>query len=157
MAVASSLLPPPDMPIFNRCYHCGQYKGSMNKIPVFSFPLHLSSHSLRQDALSFYLLSNLHQPLGPTCAKFNGLVCRSLLNPSGGNEIPMMKAAATLISRAWSNLQGNPVVMQLVPAVGIVAFSACGLVPLMYFGRSIFLNVLFPSSTHSILHCEVVL
>ncbi|XP_027092604.1 mechanosensitive ion channel protein 2, chloroplastic-like isoform X1 [Coffea arabica] len=146
MAAATSLLSPCEMRI---CGHYGQFKvhggllhsGMMEKTRLHSFSSSLSSYSVRQDAWSLCVLKNVHGPLCPNNAKFNGFTCRSLLKPGGGNEIPVLKAAAKIISsRSHGTLHGSPPVLQLVPAIGIIALAAWGLGPLMRFGRILFLS-----------------
>ncbi|KAJ0025595.1 hypothetical protein Pint_08480 [Pistacia integerrima] len=60
--------------------------------------------------------------------------------PGGGNEIPVLKSAAVVLTKSYDTLRGNPVVLQLIPAAGIIAFAAWGIVPLVRLGRVIFLN-----------------
>lgn len=43
--------------------------------------------------------------------------------------------------RSCDSLKGSPLVLQLAPAVGIIAFTAWVLGPLMRFGRIIFFHV----------------
>ena len=43
--------------------------------------------------------------------------------------------------RSYDALRGNPHVLKLIPAVGIIAFAAWGLGPLMRMGRIVFLHV----------------
>ncbi|KAL3504869.1 hypothetical protein ACH5RR_034710 [Cinchona calisaya] len=140
MAAASSLLSPCEIRIHCNYGHFGKFKGMMDKTSLPLFCSTLSSHSLQQDAWRLYLLNNIHVPLSSRTGKCNGFLCRSLLKPSGGNEVPVLKAAATIFSRSYSALHGSPTVLQLVPAVGIIAFAAWGLGPLMRFGRILFLN-----------------
>jgi len=43
--------------------------------------------------------------------------------------------------RSYDALQRNPVLLQLIPALGIIAFAACGLEPLIRLSRVLFLQV----------------
>ncbi|KAL2505609.1 Mechanosensitive ion channel protein 2 [Abeliophyllum distichum] len=58
----------------------------------------------------------------------------------GGNEIPIVRAVAVVITRSYNAFLGRPVVLQLIPALGIIAFAAWGIGPLMRLGRILFLH-----------------
>ncbi|XP_044511110.1 mechanosensitive ion channel protein 3, chloroplastic isoform X2 [Mangifera indica] len=94
----------------------------------------------QQDAWSLYLLSRVCGPINPVSSRGDVFLCRSVLVPGGGNEIPVLKSAAVILTKSYDTLRGNPVVLQLIQAAGIIAFAAWGIVPLMRLGRVIFLN-----------------
>ncbi|KAK7845745.1 mechanosensitive ion channel protein 3 [Quercus suber] len=100
----------------------------------------LSSNGLRQDAWSLHLLSSVRGPICPVSPRCNVFLCRSVLVPGGGNEIPLLKSATVVLTRSYDVLRGNPHIHKLIPAVGIIAFAAWGLGPLMRLGRIVFLN-----------------
>ncbi|XP_010548845.1 PREDICTED: mechanosensitive ion channel protein 3, chloroplastic-like isoform X2 [Tarenaya hassleriana] len=93
----------------------------------------LSSCSTRQDFWSFHLLESLSGSVAPVSSRCNVFVCRSVLLP-GGNEAPILKAAAMVFTRASDALRGNPQLFKLIPAVGILAFATWGLRPLLRLG-----------------------
>lgn len=53
----------------------------------------------RQDAWNLHILSCIRGPVGPISSRCNVLLCRSVLVPGGGNEIPVMKSAAVVLER----------------------------------------------------------
>ncbi|KAF5942694.1 hypothetical protein HYC85_020336 [Camellia sinensis] len=93
----------------------------------------------RQDAWCHRLLYNLSEPKSSLSSRCNVFQCRSFLVPSEGIGIPVLKTAATL-TRSYNAFHGSPIVLQLVPAVGIIAFAGWGLGPLMRMSRIIFLH-----------------
>ncbi|KAF4360116.1 hypothetical protein F8388_015985 [Cannabis sativa] len=62
------------------------------KSRVHCIGVNLSSHNLRQDAWSLHLLGSIRGPIGPISSRCKVLFCRSVLVPSGGNEVPIMKS-----------------------------------------------------------------
>ncbi|TKY74443.1 Mechanosensitive ion channel protein 2 [Spatholobus suberectus] len=51
-----------------------------------------------------------------------------------------MKSASVILTRSYDALQGNPVLLQLLPALGIITFAVCGLEPLLRLSRILFLQ-----------------
>ncbi|KAJ9166470.1 hypothetical protein P3X46_021221 [Hevea brasiliensis] len=100
----------------------------------------LSSHGLQQGAWTVHFLSSSRRPIIAAPSKCNVFVCRSLLTPSGGNEIPVLKSASVVLTRSYDALYRSQLVLKLIPAVGIIAFATWGLGPLMRLGRIIFLH-----------------
>ncbi|XP_057986949.1 mechanosensitive ion channel protein 2, chloroplastic isoform X2 [Hevea brasiliensis] len=98
----------------------------------------LSSHGL--GAWTVHFLSSSRRPIIAAPSKCNVFVCRSLLTPSGGNEIPVLKSASVVLTRSYDALYRSQLVLKLIPAVGIIAFATWGLGPLMRLGRIIFLH-----------------
>ncbi|XP_012068012.1 mechanosensitive ion channel protein 2, chloroplastic isoform X2 [Jatropha curcas] len=94
----------------------------------------------RQDSWTLHFLSSTHRPICHAPSSCNAFVCRSLLSPGGGNGIPLLKSASVVLSRSYDALRGSPVVLKLIPAVGIIAFAAWGLGPLMRLSRIFFLH-----------------
>lgn len=122
-------------------YRCSNQHGSVTvKGRVNLVSINLSSNGLRQDAWSLHLLSSVHGPICPVSSRCNVFLCRSVLVPGGGNEIPLLKSATVVLTRSYDALRGNPHVLKLIPAVGIIAFAAWGLGPLMRMGRIVFLH-----------------
>ncbi|GAA0176029.1 ion channel [Lithospermum erythrorhizon] len=96
--------------------------------------------SKRQDSWSLYLLSSAHGPLCRVPVRLSLCLCRSLLKPGVVQEIPVLKGASTMLMRSVKSLEGSPIILQLLPAVGLIVFAVWGVQPLVHFGRSIFLN-----------------
>ncbi|KAL5559976.1 hypothetical protein UlMin_036187 [Ulmus minor] len=140
MAHAGSMRLSHDWGIHNARGRCSQNTSVVAKGRVHFVGVNLSSHSLRQDAWSLHLLSNIHGPTAPKSSRCNVFFCRSVLLPGGGNEAPVLKSAAVLLTRSYDALRGSPLVLQLIPAVGVIAFASWGLGPLMRLGRVLFFN-----------------
>ncbi|XWS14911.1 hypothetical protein CRYUN_Cryun35bG0049500 [Craigia yunnanensis] len=120
---------------------CGsQHIGMMEKGRLHLVHINLSSHAMRQDAWSLHLLSSVCMPRRPVYSRSNAILCRSVLIPTGGNEIPILKSASTVLARTFGTLHGSLIVPRLIPAIGIIAFAAWGLGPLMRLGRVNFLH-----------------
>ncbi|KAK3030751.1 hypothetical protein RJ639_036555, partial [Escallonia herrerae] len=114
--------------------------GIIDKGHLHLLSISLSSHALRQDAWSIHIPNSSRGPLRPVPTRCKVFLCRSLLTPSGGNEIPVLKTAATVLTRSYSAIHGSPLALKLIPAVGIIAFAAWGLGPLMRMSRILFLH-----------------
>ncbi|XP_059279623.1 mechanosensitive ion channel protein 3, chloroplastic-like [Lycium ferocissimum] len=142
MAAAVSLLRPREFPIHGKCGLSGLSKATISRSQTDSCSIFLSSHSTRQDPWSIYLLNTVRGPLfsHPSLTRCNGLLCRSLLKPGGGYESQVLKTATLLWKRSLSTTHGSPLVLHLVPAIGVLVFAAWGLSPLMRFGRMCFLH-----------------
>ncbi|XP_047148598.1 mechanosensitive ion channel protein 3, chloroplastic-like isoform X2 [Vigna umbellata] len=85
--------------------------------------INLSPGSLKQDSSALHLLSRLHAPIRHVPSKCNVFICRSVLKPGGGSGT-LMKSAGVILTRSYDALQRNPVLLQLIPALGIIAFAA---------------------------------
>ncbi|GMJ15221.1 MSCS-like 3 [Hibiscus trionum] len=119
-------------------HRCGRQNiGAVEKGRLHLVRINLSSHAMRQDASSLHLLSSVCRPVRPVYSRSNIILCRSILIPNGGNEIPIIKSARVAFMRAFGNLHASPIVPQLIPAVAIIAFAAWGLGPLMQLARVI--------------------
>uniref|UniRef100_A0A5B6ZQZ6 Mechanosensitive ion channel protein 2 n=1 Tax=Davidia involucrata TaxID=16924 RepID=A0A5B6ZQZ6_DAVIN len=140
MAIAGSLLFSRELGIYSNYGYNNQPKSLTGKGCLHLFSITLSSHDLRQDSWSLDLLNSVCGPISAFPSRCNVFQCRSFLIPSGGNEVPVLKTAATVMKRSYNALLGSPIVLQLVPAVGIAAFAVWGLGPLMRLSRIIFLQ-----------------
>ncbi|KAM7275543.1 hypothetical protein ACFE04_017409 [Oxalis oulophora] len=68
--------------------------------------------------------------------------CHASLVPNQGSHVDIIKAAAsTAFTRSYNALQGNPVIIKLLPAVGIIVLAVWGIEPLMHQSRALFLNM----------------
>ncbi|XAR48495.1 hypothetical protein NMG60_11031330 [Bertholletia excelsa] len=135
MAVAVSLFLPHEWKIHSNCGYNNKPKANLSL-----FSATLSSHALRQDTWSHHLLNTVRRPKFPLPSRCNGFHCRSFLIANGGNGIPILRTAAKALTRSYGALQRSPFVLQLAPAVGLIAFAMWGLGPLMHLSRILFLN-----------------
>ncbi|XP_058081758.1 mechanosensitive ion channel protein 2, chloroplastic isoform X2 [Magnolia sinica] len=94
----------------------------------------------RQDAWSRHLSNNIHRPLHSVSSRYNVFMCRSFFIPGQANETPILKAATVALTRSYKDFHGSLIVLQLVPAVAIMAFAVWGLGPLMRCGRNLFFH-----------------
>ncbi|KAF8411367.1 hypothetical protein HHK36_003916 [Tetracentron sinense] len=140
MSVSGSLQLSHELGICKNHGRRNQFKSVVGRGQLHLLRVSLSSRALRQDAWSLHLLDSVHKPIHSVSSGYNVFICRSLLTPGRGNEIPIVKTAAMALTRSYNALHGSPLVLQLVPAFGIIAFAVWGLGPLMRQSRKIFLN-----------------
>lgn len=112
-------------------------EGLIRRDKLHILPASLSSVASRQDSLGIKLSDRLHQPLRTAPNRLNLLKCNCSLNPAQTFATTAVKNAALALS---STLQGKPIILKLLPAVGIVVFAVWGLGPLMRTSRNIFLH-----------------
>ncbi|XXG49162.1 hypothetical protein AAC387_Pa02g3422 [Persea americana] len=122
------------------CGHFTQYKSTSGNHQVHLSRLPLSSHALRQGAWSLRLSDTIHRPIRPLPSRHSVFTCRSFFVPGQPNETPILKVTASALERSYNALRGTPVVLQLVPAIGIIAFAVWGLGPLVRHIRNLFLH-----------------
>ncbi|XP_077234134.1 mechanosensitive ion channel protein 2, chloroplastic-like [Tasmannia lanceolata] len=115
-------------------------RNTVTKAPAHLLSASLSSHSSRQDAWSFQLSDSIHRPIQSGPSRSNVFKCRSFFLPGQANETTILKAAAVALKRSYHALHGSPIVLQLVPAAGIIIFAVWGLGPLMRRSRNVFLH-----------------
>ncbi|XP_043715077.1 mechanosensitive ion channel protein 3, chloroplastic-like isoform X2 [Telopea speciosissima] len=118
----------------------GKNHGLVGKGRFHLLSVSLSSHSLRQDAWSLFLSDSVNRPICSVHSRYNIFMCRSFLLPGQANEIPILKNAALALTRSCNALHKSPLVLQLVPAFGIIAFTIWGLGPLMRQSRKLFFH-----------------
>ncbi|KAJ7943728.1 mechanosensitive ion channel protein 2, chloroplastic [Quillaja saponaria] len=109
--------------------------------------LHLPSVSLssrvsfqKHGCWSHQFFHDVYRPIPIVSYKKHAFKCHSLLVPGHSIELPAMKAAATAMTRSWNVIQSSPVILKLVPAIGVIIFAAWGIVPLMYQTRKLLLH-----------------
>ncbi|KAE9603833.1 putative mechanosensitive ion channel MscS, LSM domain-containing protein [Lupinus albus] len=95
-------------------------------------------HSLRKHSSA--LLSRVNTPLRPVPSRCDVLLCRASLVPAGGCEAPLLKLVTISLTRAYNAISRRPVVLQLIPALGIIGFAFFGLEPLLRLIRTPFLQ-----------------
>uniref|UniRef100_A0A7N1A6E0 Uncharacterized protein n=1 Tax=Kalanchoe fedtschenkoi TaxID=63787 RepID=A0A7N1A6E0_KALFE len=102
-------------------------------------PYSRTSHaSYASDVWRFHLLYKKGRGKTLASSRRRGFLCRSVLSPSGGAGVPVLKSAALVLARSFDAVQGNPLALKLIPAVGIIAFSTWGLAPLLRLIRTVF-------------------
>ncbi|XP_043709393.1 mechanosensitive ion channel protein 2, chloroplastic-like isoform X2 [Telopea speciosissima] len=153
MAFSGSLQLSHELGIGKNHVRGNRFKSLVGRGRLHLLSISLSSHASRQDAWSLRLLDSVNRPICSVHSRYNVFVCRSSLVPGQANEIPIVKNAALALTRSFNALRGSPLVLQLVPAVGIIAFTIWGLGPLMCQSRNLFLHKSDSSwrksSTHS--------
>lgn len=114
-----------------------QFQGIPRSTKLHTLPSSLSSLASQHDSLSIKLSIQLQKPLTTAPNRFNLLKCNCVLNPTQSFRASAIKNTALALSSA---LQGKPIILKLLPAVGIVVFAVWGLGPLMRQSRNIFLH-----------------
>lgn len=114
----------------------GFHNSAAGKNRVYLTRTGLSSCATRQDVWSLQLLESLSGSIVPVSSRCNAFVCRSALSPGNGNEGPILKSTAVIFTRVYDALGGNPHLVKLIPAVGILAFATWGLRPLLRLART---------------------
>ncbi|MCL7022718.1 hypothetical protein MKW94_005282 [Papaver nudicaule] len=114
----------------------------------------LSSFHTHLDDFGLHPLDTRRKPLRLVPSKYSMFVCRSSLVP--GLEIaPILKTAVTALARLYGSSTGNRWLIQLAPAVGVIAFAFYFLEPLLRNGRNFVLhksdNTWKKSSTHYVM------
>ncbi|MED6115085.1 hypothetical protein PIB30_086829 [Stylosanthes scabra] len=102
--------------------------------------INLSPRSWKQNSSAHHLFNRVHAPVRHVPSRCKVFICRSVLLPGGGSGTPLMKSAAVFLTRSHETLSGNPVLLRLIPALGIIAFAVCGLEPLIRLGRVLILQ-----------------
>ncbi|KAL9359403.1 hypothetical protein Peur_047526 [Populus x canadensis] len=152
MTRASSMQLSHELRVHN-CHGCNNQYTSASRVQLVN--ANLSSQFLRLDPWGLHFLNSTRGPPSPVPSRCNVFLCRSVLTPGGGNEIPVLKSAAMAFTRSYDALRGSNLVLKLIPAIGIITFAAWGLGPLIWLGRTIFLhksdNSWKKSSTHYVM------
>uniref|UniRef100_A0A5B7C933 Mechanosensitive ion channel protein 2 n=1 Tax=Davidia involucrata TaxID=16924 RepID=A0A5B7C933_DAVIN len=117
-----------------------QFRNVMGSHKLRLLSANLSSLALQRDSWSIHLSNSVYRPIRSVPSRCNMFKCNSFLNPGRAFEISSIKNAAIALKRSYNALQGSPLVLKLVPAVGIIVFAVWGLGPLMRQSRSIFLH-----------------
>ncbi|KAI7741653.1 hypothetical protein M8C21_003661 [Ambrosia artemisiifolia] len=115
-------------------------RGLLESNRLHILPASLSSVASRQDALSITLSVRLNKPFSTAPNRFNLLKCTCSLNPVQDFVTSVVKNVALALS---SGFKGRPIILKLLPAVGIVVFAVWGLGPLIRRTRSVFLHMGF--------------
>ncbi|KAH1253214.1 hypothetical protein GLYMA_04G094300v4 [Glycine max] len=129
-----------DVRFYSNTGFCSFHHNRMGVGRLHLVTLNLSPCSLKQDSSALHLLSRPHAPIRHVPSRCNVFICQSVLIPGGGSGTPLMKSASVILTRSYDALQGNPTFLQLIPAIGIIAFAVCGLEPLLRLSRVLFLQ-----------------
>ncbi|XP_059307405.1 mechanosensitive ion channel protein 2, chloroplastic-like [Lycium ferocissimum] len=96
----------------------------------------LSSFSSRQDSWSIHHLRGLQVKEHVLPYRSNLFKCNSYLKPDQAFDISV-KNAAIILKRSYNSLQGSPLVLKFLPAIGILGFAVWGLAPLLRQSRNV--------------------
>ncbi|KAF1861382.1 hypothetical protein Lal_00025675 [Lupinus albus] len=103
---------------------------------------------------SFQHFHQIGRPTRTLSYKPRSFKCHSFLVPGQPSELPVVNVAATVLARSYNVLQSSPVIVKLIPAVGIIIFALWGLGPFMCQTRKLFFqrndNSWKKSTTHYI-------
>ncbi|KAA3457396.1 Mechanosensitive ion channel 2, chloroplastic-like protein [Gossypium australe] len=94
----------------------------------------------QQDSWRIRLSNSLYRPIHSVPYRNNAFRCHAFQVPGKVFELPVVKAASIALTRSYNILQDSPLVFKLAPAVGIIIFAVCGVVPLMQHSRSLLLH-----------------
>ncbi|CAN4126776.1 unnamed protein product [Withania somnifera] len=99
----------------------------------------LSSFSLRQKSWSIHHLRGLQVKKYVLPYRSNLFKCNASVKPDQAFDISV-KNAAIILKRSYNSLQGSPLVLKLLPAIGILVFAVWGLAPLLRQTRNMLLH-----------------
>ncbi|XP_047322969.1 mechanosensitive ion channel protein 2, chloroplastic-like isoform X2 [Impatiens glandulifera] len=68
------------------------------------------------------------------------LHCQSFLLPNGASGISTFRTASTVLNRSFCALRKSPIMLQMAPAVGMIAFAVWGIGPVLRLSRIVFLQ-----------------
>ncbi|KAI3887861.1 hypothetical protein MKX03_015494 [Papaver bracteatum] len=140
MAVAGSVRLSYELGTHKKCGFTCQSEGLFGKGRLRISPFFLSSRGSQLDALSLHLSGNVQRPISYVTSSYDIVKCRSFLIPAQANEIPILKTAISTATRSYNAFRGSPLLLKVVSAVSILAFTVWGLAPLMRLSRNLFLH-----------------
>ncbi|KAG6702688.1 hypothetical protein I3842_07G048000 [Carya illinoinensis] len=119
-----------------------QYKSVTGRGKLHLLSATLSSRASFQQQLcwSFCRLNSAYRPIHSLPKRCKAFKCHSFLKPGLPSQLPNIKAAAMGLTRSYNFLEGSPLVIKLVPAVGIIIFAVWGIGPLLCQSRNILLH-----------------
>ncbi|XP_019417307.1 PREDICTED: mechanosensitive ion channel protein 3, chloroplastic-like isoform X2 [Lupinus angustifolius] len=139
MAYPGSMQLSPDFRLHSTSGFCNSHRNLVGVGHLHLVTVNLSPLSLKQDFSAPHLLSRV-PPIRRVPSRCNMFVCRSVLIPGGGSVTPLLKSSAVILTRSYDALRGSPVLLQLIPALGLIAFTVYGLEPLLRLSRVLFLQ-----------------
>ncbi|XP_042376289.1 mechanosensitive ion channel protein 2, chloroplastic-like isoform X1 [Zingiber officinale] len=96
--------------------------------------------SLRQDVWDGHVSYQIYKPILPISYKFHLFRCQSSTLPSSEHVFPLLRNVTLAFTRSCNSYLGSPLYIQIIPAIGIIAFALWFLGPLMRYLRSHFRN-----------------
>ncbi|TYH79132.1 hypothetical protein ES332_D03G040700v1 [Gossypium tomentosum] len=119
-----------------------KFKGVLGRqrLNLLSDTLSSSTSFQQQDSWRILLSNSLYRPIHSVPYRNNAFRCHAFQVPGKVFELPVVKAASIALTRSYNILQDSPLVFKLAPAVGIIIFAVCGVVPLMQHSRSLLLH-----------------
>ncbi|MBA0851129.1 hypothetical protein Goshw_013703 [Gossypium schwendimanii] len=119
-----------------------KFKGVLGRqrLNLLSDTLSFSTSFQQQDSWRIRLSNSLYRPIHSVPYRNNAFRCHAFQVPGKVFELPVVKAASIALTRSYNILQDSPLVFKLAPAVGIIIFAVCGVVPLMQHSRSLVLH-----------------
>lgn len=96
--------------------------------------------SLRQDIWDVHVWYRIYKPIFSISYKFNVFRCQSSTLPSSEHVFPLLRNVTLALTRSCNSYLGSPLSLQIIPAIGIIAFALWFLGPLMRYLRSLFCN-----------------
>lgn len=140
MAVSGSFHLPLDLGIYKNCKYNKHLKYARGRGELHLLSTTLSSRALGQDSWGIHRSNSIHRPIHIVPSRHNVFKCHAFQVPGQAFQIPSMKTTSMALTRSYNALQGSPLVLQLVSAVGIIVFAVWGIGPLMRQGRNVFLH-----------------
>ncbi|GMH24675.1 hypothetical protein Nepgr_026518 [Nepenthes gracilis] len=121
--------------------HCKQYsKGVSRRSKLHLLSTTLLSRGSQLDLCTIRLSESISGPLCFSPCRYNVVKSYSFLGLGQNVTIPSMKTTAVALTRSYNALQSSPLVIKMIPAIGIIVFALWGLEPLMQKSRIIFLH-----------------
>ncbi|RDX81711.1 Mechanosensitive ion channel protein 2, chloroplastic [Mucuna pruriens] len=109
---------------------------------------------MKQEWRGFQHLRHINRPTHTLSCKSRSFKCHCFLVSGKPNELPAVKVAATVLARSCNVLQNSPIIVKLIPAVGVIIFAVWGVGPLLFQTRKLFFqrsdNSWKKSTTHYI-------
>ncbi|XP_074561818.1 mechanosensitive ion channel protein 2, chloroplastic-like isoform X3 [Curcuma longa] len=97
--------------------------------------------SLRQDVWGdIHVSYRIYKPIFSISYKFNVFRCQSSTRLSSEHVLPLLRNVTLALTRSCNSYLGSPISLQIIPAIGIIAFALWFLGPLMRYLRSLFRN-----------------
>ncbi|KAL2349018.1 hypothetical protein Fmac_003018 [Flemingia macrophylla] len=128
---------------------CNKHSRATGRSKLHLFSASPSCHIL--EYRGFQHLRLINRPIHTLSCKSRSFKCSCFLVP---NEIPAVKVAVTVLARSSNVLQNSPILVKLIPPVGIIIFAIWGVGPLLFQTRKLFFqrsdNSWKKSTTHYI-------
>ncbi|AES96006.2 putative mechanosensitive ion channel MscS, LSM domain-containing protein [Medicago truncatula] len=120
------------------------------KLQLDNLPLQL----MKQDYRGLQHLHHINRSTHRLSRKSRSFKCHCFLVPGERIALSSVKVATTVLTRCCNVLQNSPVIVKLIPAVGIIIFAVWGVGPLTFQTRKLFFqksdNSWKKSTTHYI-------